>query len=188
MVLLVHPPTWARIRHSMEEHVLAECDIRRGHNTGCYREATRVALVFLAGMIFGHTAASAESYPTRPIKLVVPAPAGGTNDIIARLVAERLSPALGQRVIVENLAGGAGGTAGAKFVAAAKPDGHTLLLGSVGTFAIAPAIYPDISYDPLKSFAPVAMVTSSAQVSKRLACRQTWRKTSLTMSSAVSGL
>jgi tripartite-type tricarboxylate transporter receptor subunit TctC len=82
----------------------------------------------------------AVAFPDRPIKLIVTSPAGGPPDIMARLVSDGLSAALGQPVIVENRAGGAGGTIGAKSVLAAAPDGHTLLLGSTSSLLIAPLI------------------------------------------------
>jgi tripartite-type tricarboxylate transporter receptor subunit TctC len=102
--------------------------------------------------------AQAQSYPNRPIKLVVPVLPGGTLDVMARLVAQQLSSSLGP-VFVENRAG-AGTTLGAKAVATADPDGYTLLLGSAGTNAIGPMLYKSAGYDPLTSFAPVAFVSS----------------------------
>jgi tripartite-type tricarboxylate transporter receptor subunit TctC len=98
----------------------------------------------------------AQSYPDRTIKLVVPFPAGGATDTTARLVAQRLQLGLGQSVIIENQ-GGAGGTIGSKQVAAAAPDGYTLLMGSIGTFGSQPLLYK-LDYDPHKAFAPVATV------------------------------
>ena len=99
-------------------------------------------------------AARAQSYPDRPIKLVVPFPAGGATDTTARLVAQRLQAALGQPVVIENQ-GGAGGTIGSRQVARAAPDGYTLLMGSIGTFGSQPLLYR-LDYDPHKAFAPVA--------------------------------
>jgi tripartite-type tricarboxylate transporter receptor subunit TctC len=96
----------------------------------------------------------AQSYPDRPIKLVVPFPAGGATDTTARLVAQRLQASLGQSVIVENQ-GGAGGTIGSRQVARAAPDGYTLLMGSIGTFGSQPLLYR-LDYDPHKVFVPVA--------------------------------
>ena len=96
----------------------------------------------------------AQGYPERPIKLVVPFPAGGATDTTARLIAQRLQASLGQTVIVENQ-GGAGGTIGTKLVANAPPDGYTLLMGSIGTFGSQPLLYK-LDYDPQKAFAPVA--------------------------------
>lgn len=122
---------------------------------------------FLVGVALASVVCSpglAQTYPSRTIKLVVPFPPGGPTDVTARLVAERLSSRLGQSVIVENRSGGAGGTVGAKSVAASDPDGYTLLLALTGTLTITPAIYKDTGFDTLRSFAPVAMVAASAQV------------------------
>jgi tripartite-type tricarboxylate transporter receptor subunit TctC len=109
-------------------------------------------------------AVSAQSYPTRLVKLVIPSPPGGAQEIVIRIIAERLSAAFGQPVIVENRPGGAGGTVGAKSVATAEPDGHTLLVSSPGPLVVAPAIYKNIGYDPVKDFAPVAAIFSSPQM------------------------
>jgi tripartite-type tricarboxylate transporter receptor subunit TctC len=100
--------------------------------------------------------AKAQSYPDKPIKLIVPYPPGGPIDTTARVVAQQLSTRVGQ-VIIENRPGG-GATLGAKSVATAEPDGYTLLFGSSGSLAVAPALYSNADYDPLKSFAPVATV------------------------------
>jgi tripartite-type tricarboxylate transporter receptor subunit TctC len=102
-------------------------------------------------------AAGGETYPAHAIKLVVPFPPGGSTDILARPIAQKLSQALGQQVVVENR-GGAGGTIGAEAVAHAAPDGYTLLMGHIGTLAVAPSLYPKLAYDPRTSFAPVSMV------------------------------
>jgi tripartite-type tricarboxylate transporter receptor subunit TctC len=102
-------------------------------------------------------ASRAEGYPDRTIKLIVPFPAGGPTDVAARLLAQALSPRLGQNVIVENQAG-AGGRIGAKVVATAAPDGYTLLLGGTNVNAISGAIYKNLGFEPIKSFAPVAMI------------------------------
>ena len=101
----------------------------------------------------------AQTYPNKPIRLVVPFPPGGPTDVMARLIAQRLSSTLGS-VILENKAG-AGGTIGTKAVAAAEPDGYNLLFGGTSTLAINPAVYKDLRYDPVTSFAPVAMVSTS---------------------------
>lgn len=103
--------------------------------------------------------AFAADYPTRPITLVVPYPAGGGVDAMARVVAMKLSDALKQQVVVENRGGG-GGTVGTKFVARAAPDGYTLLLGHTGTISINPALYTNLAIDPEKEFAPVGLVAS----------------------------
>jgi len=101
----------------------------------------------------------AQAYPTRPIRLVVPFPPGGPTDITGRLVAQWLSEKLGT-VVVENK-GGAGGTVGTRAAAAADPDGYTLLLGGTSTLAINPVVFKDLNYDPVTSFTPVAMVSTS---------------------------
>jgi len=101
-----------------------------------------------------HTQSRAQSYPVKPIKLVVPFPAGGATDTAARLVAQRLQIGLGQTVVIENQSG-AGGTIGARQVATAAPDGYTLMMGSLSTFGTHPVLYK-LDYDPMKAFAPVA--------------------------------
>ena len=100
------------------------------------------------------TIANAQTYPVKPIKLVVPFPAGGATDTAARLVAQRLQLGLGQTIVIENQ-GGAGGSIGAKQVASAQPDGYTLMMGSLSTFGTHPVLYK-LDYDPMKAFAPVA--------------------------------
>lgn len=105
-------------------------------------------------------AAAQDAYPTRPITLVVPFAAGGPNDVMSRIVAEHMSRTLGQPVIVENAAG-AGGTTGSGRVAQAAPDGYTLLSGHVGTHAAAPALYPNLRYNPLADFTPVGQVAET---------------------------
>jgi tripartite-type tricarboxylate transporter receptor subunit TctC len=105
---------------------------------------------------------SAQAFPDRPIKLVVPSPAGGPPDVMARLLTDKMAAILGQPVIVENR-GGAGGTIGARSVLAAEPDGYTLLMGSTSTLLIAPSIYKNAGYHA-GSFAPVARVADSTEV------------------------
>ncbi len=104
------------------------------------------------------SAASAQSYPSRSIMMIVPFPAGGVIDLQARLLAQRLSSTLGQSVVIDNRPG-AGGTIGAKAVATAVPDGYTLLFAG-GSFVIAPSVHKNLGYDPIKSFAPVATAAS----------------------------
>jgi tripartite-type tricarboxylate transporter receptor subunit TctC len=101
--------------------------------------------------------ALAQTWPSKPITLVVPFVPGGTTDIIGRIVAEGLGKKLGQPVVVDNR-GGAGGNIGAAAVASAKADGYTLLMGYNGTNAINPSLYKQLSWDPIKSFEPVSMV------------------------------
>src|SRR5687768_5664312 len=89
---------------------------------------------------------NAQAFPDRPIKLIVPTPAGGPPDVMARLLSDKMAAALGQPVVVENRPGGAGGTIGAKSVATAEPDGHTLLMGSTSSLLIAPLIFKNVGY------------------------------------------
>ena len=105
-------------------------------------------------------AGTAASYPSRPIKMIVPYPPGGA-DVMARLLADRLAAALGQPVIVENRGGGGGGTVGTKVVATAEPDGHTLLFTSPGPLTTSAAVYKNLDYDPIRSFAPIATIAVS---------------------------
>jgi tripartite-type tricarboxylate transporter receptor subunit TctC len=119
-------------------------------------------LIFgLVGLVAACGAAMAQpAFPSKPITLVVPFPPGGALDIVARALAEEMRKPLGQPVIVDNRAG-AGGTLGSGLVARAAPDGYTILLGSVATHAIAPGLYPKLTYDALKDFAPITQVTAS---------------------------
>jgi len=107
--------------------------------------------------------AAAQSWPERPLRLVVPFPPGGPTDLVARPVAARLGEALGQPVVVDNR-GGAGGNLGAEAVARATPDGHTLLLSNVGVLAINRALYRALPFDPERDFAPVALVAAAPVV------------------------
>jgi tripartite-type tricarboxylate transporter receptor subunit TctC len=103
--------------------------------------------------------ARAQTYPTRPITIVVPFAAGGTGDLVVRIVSEHLSRALGQQFVVENVAG-AGGTIGSTRVMRANPDGYTIQEGQVGTHAAAVAFYPNLAYKPDADFEPIGMVAS----------------------------
>src|SRR3954454_2504892 len=103
--------------------------------------------------------AQAQTYPSRPVTLVVPFPPGGGVDALARIVAERLTGALKQNVLVENRVG-AGGNLGTRAVAKAEPDGYTLLLGHTGTISINPSLYTNAGYDPRKDFAPIGLIAS----------------------------
>ncbi|MFL6714532.1 MAG: Bug family tripartite tricarboxylate transporter substrate binding protein [Sulfurifustis sp.] len=104
-------------------------------------------------------AAYADDYPSKPIKLIVPFPAGGTTDILARVIGQELTKAWGQQVIVENRPG-AGGTIGADVVAISTPDGYTLLMGTVGTHGINVSLYKKMPYDAVKDFAPITLVAA----------------------------
>jgi tripartite-type tricarboxylate transporter receptor subunit TctC len=127
----------------------------------------RTTGAFIAGLIAAHLSvtgpAAAQIYPTHPVTVVVPFAAGGGNDILARLLAQHMGQALGQQFVIENRAG-AGGTIGARAVAKAPPDGHTLMVGHSGVFAIAPALYADPGYDPRRDFAPIGLIASYQQV------------------------
>ena len=112
---------------------------------------------------FAFTGAAHAQYPTKPIKIVVPFPAGGTTDILARAVAADLQKAFGQAVVVENKAG-TGGNIGSDSVAKSSPDGYTLLMGTVGTHAINVSLYPKMPYDAVKDFAPVSLVAGVPNV------------------------
>jgi len=107
--------------------------------------------------------AGAQPYATRPIKLIVPFPAGGPPDTIARLVADRMSSRLGQTVVIDNRPGG-GATVGTRTAALAEPDGYTLLFASTTSLSIGPALFKNLDYDPVKSFAPVAAVSIGSMV------------------------
>jgi tripartite-type tricarboxylate transporter receptor subunit TctC len=107
--------------------------------------------------------ASAQSYPTRPISLVVPASAGGTTDALARVIAKVMSLDLRQTVVVENV-GGAGGTIGIMRVARAEPNGYTLLFGNMGQIAANASLYPKLNYDPRRAFEPIGLVADVPMV------------------------
>jgi len=122
-----------------------------------------VIFAALLGVSASCAPASAQDYPTKPITLVVPFPPGGGNDALARLVAEKMSRAFGQQVVVENR-GGAGGTIATRAVAKTAPDGYTILLTYTGTLAINPSLYPNAGYDPRKDFAPIGLIGSLPSV------------------------
>ncbi len=107
--------------------------------------------------------ASAQPYPTRPVRLVVPYPPGGPTDFVGRTVGQKLAQLLGQQVVVDNRPG-AGTIIGSELVARAAPDGYTLLFGTGGGTFLAPLILPKVPYDPLRDFAPVSMLVVSPQV------------------------
>lgn len=104
-------------------------------------------------------AAQAQTYPIKPVRLITPFPPGGTTDILARIVASKLSEAWGQQVFVDNR-GGAGGTVGVGLAARVQPEGHTILIAHIGPLAMAPALYPKLAYDPVKDFAAITQIAS----------------------------
>jgi tripartite-type tricarboxylate transporter receptor subunit TctC len=122
------------------------------------------AAVFACLLSLGLAApAVAETFPERPVRLVIPFPAGGSTDLVGRLVAEKMSEGLGQQVVVENR-GGAGGNLGAAEVARATPDGYTILMGTVATHALNPAVYTKMPYDAAKDFAPISLLVTVPNV------------------------
>lgn len=124
----------------------------------------RVVVCWLACVAVGSATcgADAQTFPNRPLRIIVPFAAGGPNDIAARLIAEAMGPHLGQSIVVENR-GGAGGLIGAETVARAESDGYTLLFGTVGPLVISPSAKA-LRYDPAKDFVPIGQVYRSAQV------------------------
>src|SRR6476620_9685088 len=116
---------------------------------------SRRAVLAALGLAALATPAFAQPYPAKPIHLIVPYPAGGGNDFFARLVGQKMSELIGQPVVVENKPGAATNL-GADFVAKAAPDGYTVLLGDVATFAANQSLYKQIPFDPGKDFAPIS--------------------------------
>ncbi len=113
-----------------------------------------------AGLIACTALASAQSWPSRPVKMIVPFAAGGATDTVARQLGARLQEVLGQSFIVENRTG-ANGNIGSDFVAKAPADGYTLLVADLGTFTSGPAVYPNLPFDPLNDFKPITMLVGS---------------------------
>lgn len=119
-----------------------------------------VAISLIACSATGNTyAQSAANYPSKPVRFIAPFPPGGSTDLLARLVAQKLTEAWGQQVIVENR-GGAAGTIGVELAARAAPDGYTIVMGHVGTFGVNPTLYPKLSYDAIRDFAPVTVLAT----------------------------
>jgi len=129
-------------------------DTRRGTLTRVWRSLGACALALLL-------ASAAHAYPDKPLHLIVPFPAGGGADSLARLVMPKVAQSLGQPIVIENKAG-AGGNIGAEVVAQAAPDGYTLLYGTNGTHAINPSLYPKLRFDPAGDFVPVSRMTEIA--------------------------
>jgi tripartite-type tricarboxylate transporter receptor subunit TctC len=128
------------------------------------RRSVLLQTVSLGVATFAFDRAVAQNYPSRPLKLILASPPGGPQDIAVRTLAERLSLAFGQPFVTENLAGGAGGTIGATVVAKAVPDGYTLLGALPAAFVAAPALYPNLGYDPARDFLPIASIFRSPQL------------------------
>ncbi len=122
-------------------------------------------LALLAAMLspLASSSVEAQGYPSRPITLIVPFPPGSTTDLVGRIVQDELAKAFGQPVVIENR-GGAGGSVGSEAVARSAPDGYTLLMGTIGTHSINPAVYSKINYDPIKDFEPVIQFGTAPNV------------------------
>lgn len=123
----------------------------------------RSAATFITASIACAPLFAAESFPTRPLRLIIPFPPGGGTDIIGRTVGQRLTDAFGVQVVIDNR-GGAGGLIGTEMAARANPDGHTLMIGSVSTICINPSLHKNLSFDPGKDLAPVSLVASTPSV------------------------
>jgi tripartite-type tricarboxylate transporter receptor subunit TctC len=121
------------------------------------------AIFVLAGMLAFGGAAAAQSYPAKPIKLIVPFAAGGPADVIGRIIGQQAGVILGQSFVVENR-GGAGGTIGARLAAQAEADGYTLMFANTSTLSINPAVYRNLDFDPAKAFVPVALVGTTSNL------------------------
>jgi tripartite-type tricarboxylate transporter receptor subunit TctC len=118
----------------------------------------------LGGLLGSHDAAQAQaSYPTKPVRLIVPFPPGGGTDILARVIGAKLTEALGQPVVVENKPG-AGGNIGVDLVAKSAPDGYNMVIGQTSNLAVNPTLYPDLPYDPQKDLAPISLVADAPLV------------------------
>ncbi|HEX8168447.1 MAG TPA: tripartite tricarboxylate transporter substrate binding protein BugD [Beijerinckiaceae bacterium] len=118
-------------------------------------------MAIAAALGLAATAAHAQSnWPTRPVTMIVPFAAGGPTDIVARIVAEHMSRTIGQQIVIENVAG-AGGTTGITRAKQATPDGYTIAMGHMGTHGAAPALYPNLRYDPAKDFEPIGLAAGT---------------------------
>jgi tripartite-type tricarboxylate transporter receptor subunit TctC len=116
--------------------------------------------ILAAAAALAATGAAAQGYPQRPVTVIVPFAAGGPTDVVARIVADHMSRTLGQQLVVENVAG-AGGTTGITRGKQATPDGYTIAMGHMGTHGAAPALYPNLRYDPAKDFEPIGLVAGT---------------------------
>ena len=122
--------------------------------------ATRIAVTLCAAALLHAGGAAAQSWPSKPIRLMVPFPPGGSTDIVSRIVAQKLSERLGQAIVIENRGGG-GGTRGTAAVARQAPDGYNLTVASTSTHVVAPGVYAKLEYDPVKDFAPIGLMAVS---------------------------
>jgi len=128
------------------------------------RTAVRTIAVALAATAIPFAApAYAQAWPSKPITYVVPFPPGGTTDVLARIIAQKLGPALGTTIVIENKPG-AGGNVGSEFVAKAAPDGYTIMGGTISSHSINVSLYPKLPHDPVKSFAPITLIGSNPNI------------------------
>lgn len=111
----------------------------------------------MAALFLFSACAGAQAYPARPLRLIIPFAPGGTNDIIGRLVAQKLGDAIGQQVIPDNR-GGAGGSIGMELASKAAPDGYTIVIGHIGTLAVNPTLYSKLAYNPVRDFDPITLI------------------------------
>ena len=125
--------------------------------------SARARTLALALLLLSTVGVAAAAYPEKPLRLIVPFPAGGAADVMARGMAERLSVELGQQIVIDNR-GGAGGSTAAEAAAKSPADGYTLFFGTMGTQAINPALYPKLRYDPLKDFDPISLTHITPRV------------------------
>ncbi len=139
---------------------VAQSRSRMNKRKGIAVRTTLVLPAALAALLAAPLTASAQAYPNRPVRIVVPFPAGGGADIFARLVGKKFTETLGQQFVADNRAG-ASGIIGCEIVARAAPDGYTLLLGTTGTHTTNPAVFQKLPYDSLKDFAPVSLIAES---------------------------
>ena len=133
--------------------------MQHSHATRRFALGSIASAVVLGAGLLGGTSALAQAYPTKPVTIIVPFAAGGTTDILARIIGQALTAELGQSVVVGNRAG-AGGNIGGQAAAKAAPDGHTLFMGTVGTHAINASLYKKMPFDPVKDFAPLTRVAN----------------------------
>ena len=121
-------------------------------------DSLRIVLMFIVALVA--SGAAAQSYPTKPVRLVSPYPPGGANDILARIIGQKLGESLGQQIVIENR-GGATGNIGAEYVAKAAPDGYTILMGQASNLTINVSLMSKMPYDPVKDLAPVTLVATT---------------------------
>jgi tripartite-type tricarboxylate transporter receptor subunit TctC len=148
-----------------QKHTSTLTENQRRSNTMAPKTQNRYLALLLSCALLGAygMSAAAEQYPTKPIRLIVPFPPGGTTDTVARLMAQKIGEALGQQVVVDNRPG-AGGTIGTELAARSPADGYTILMGSITTHAVNPALYSKLAFDPMKDFTPVSLIVSSPQL------------------------